>query len=162
MITDRQLTVTPFLAIASAYLYWSGESRKIQIRLCSMVARSGDIVLSAVYLSLRFVRQGGVNAPRQNNNMSGSRFASSCDSCAATDYNILKCLIWCVVRWSDLWSMNGSLMNISLIINVWNKSSMFQVWSLCNVYFRSAWCLCSKYQSFRQCFLRDGNLIKGA
>ena len=49
-----------------------------------MIACSGDIVLPGVYLSLCFVRQDSVNAPRQNNNMNRSRFASSSDSCAVT------------------------------------------------------------------------------
>ena len=70
--------------VARVYLDWSGDNRKIQIRLYSTVAYNGDIVLPGVYLSLCFMRQGCVNAPRQNNNMSHSQFASSFDSCAAT------------------------------------------------------------------------------
>ena len=72
------------LAIVSVYLSRSGGSQKILIRLHSTVACSGEIVLPGVYLSLRSLRQGCVNAPRQNNNMSRSRFALFFDSCATT------------------------------------------------------------------------------
>ena len=44
------LDMTNKLAIASVYLYWLEENRKIQIRLCLMDARSGDIVSPGVYL----------------------------------------------------------------------------------------------------------------
>ena len=82
------------LAIASIYLYWSGESRKIQIRLHSAIAFSGDIVLPGVYLSLCFMRPGCINASRQNNT-SHSQFATSFNSCAATlRLTPLQCFIF--------------------------------------------------------------------
>ena len=56
MLLDTRYVLS--LAIASVYLYWSEKSQKIQIRLRSTVACSGDIVLPGVYLSLCFMRQG--------------------------------------------------------------------------------------------------------
>ena len=90
------------LMIVFVYLYWSGEYRKVYIRLRLIVARSGGIVLSGVCLSLRFVLQEGVHVPRQNNNMSRFRFASSTDSCAATAcYPSTVIFYWCAWRIFD-------------------------------------------------------------
>ena len=67
MITDRQLTVTLFGCVRLFILI--GGSLKIRIRLCSTVARSGDIVLFGVYLFLHYVYPNDLDNPRQDNSM---------------------------------------------------------------------------------------------
>ena len=43
-----------------------GGCRKIQIRLCSMIMRSSDIVLSRVYLFLHYLYPNDIDTARQN------------------------------------------------------------------------------------------------
>ena len=59
MITRQVHSIgTELLTIASVYLYWSRESRKIQIRLRSTIARSGDIILPKFFVDPPFDQEG--------------------------------------------------------------------------------------------------------